>query len=190
MDSTLKSRLAIAALFVVGMSAAGFVSDATLPAPDDAVAADPAPAPAAVDAAAAAVPAGAVEAPAEVEGRGAAGSPAPSASDAAPADADEALDVLTGSASYYANSLAGNRTASGVRYDPRALIAAHRTLPFGTVLRVTNLDNDRSVRVRVVDRGPFVRGRIIDLSRRAAEQIGMIRAGHAPVRVDVLSYGT
>lgn len=112
--------------------------------------------------------------------------------DAGPARTDaaaKALETQTGSASFYANSLAGRKTASGEPYDPRELVAAHRTLPFGTVLRVTNLANDRSVTVRVVDRGPFARGRILDLSRRAAEQIGMIRRGHAPVKVEVLTYG-
>lgn len=99
------------------------------------------------------------------------------------------IEVLEGSASYYADALTGRRTASGERYDPRALIAAHRSLPFGTVLRVTNLENDRTVEVRVVDRGPFARGRVLDLSRRAAERIDMIRAGHVRVRIEVLEYG-
>jgi rare lipoprotein A len=106
-----------------------------------------------------------------------------------PSGGSEVLDVLTGVASFYANSLAGRRTASGERYDPRALVAAHRQLPFGTRLRVTNPANDRSVEVRVIDRGPFTRGRVLDLSRRAAEDLGMIRRGHAPVRIEVLSYG-
>lgn len=100
----------------------------------------------------------------------------------------EPLLVLEGSASWYSDALAGRRTASGEPYDPTELIAAHRALPFGTRLRVTNLANDRSVEVRVIDRGPFVAGRMLDLSRSAAERIGMIRAGHAPVRVEVLEY--
>jgi rare lipoprotein A len=94
--------------------------------------------------------------------------------------------TLTGSASFYASSLAGRRTASGVRYDPRAMVAAHRTLPFGTVVRVTNERNGRSVVVRVVDRGPFVRGRVIDLSRAAAEELDFIRRGHVNVTIEVL----
>ena len=102
---------------------------------------------------------------------------------------EEALLVLEGSASWYADALAGRRTASGEPYDPSDLIAAHRALPFGTRLRVTNLANDRSVEVRVIDRGPFVAGRILDLSRSAAEEIGIIRAGHGRVRVEVLEYG-
>ncbi len=96
--------------------------------------------------------------------------------------------MLEGSASWYSDALAGRRTASGEPYDPTELIAAHRALPFGTRLRVTNLANDRSVEVRVVDRGPFVEGRMLDLSRSAAEKIGIIRAGHARVRVEVLEY--
>ncbi|MNP62949.1 RlpA-like protein precursor [compost metagenome] len=92
----------------------------------------------------------------------------------------------TGKASYYGKRHAGKRTASGERYDPGALTAAHRSLPFGTRVRVTNLDNDRSVVVRINDRGPFVRGRIIDISRRAADAIGMVRSGVAPVRVQSL----
>ncbi|MBN1770185.1 MAG: septal ring lytic transglycosylase RlpA family protein [Deltaproteobacteria bacterium] len=92
-----------------------------------------------------------------------------------------------GKATYYSDSLAGNSTASGEPYDPRALTAAHRTLPFGTRVRVTRLDNDLSVEVRINDRGPFGRrDRIIDLSRAAAEQLEMIRAGVVRVRLEVL----
>jgi rare lipoprotein A len=104
--------------------------------------------------------------------------------------AGDALLVVEGSASWYSDALAGRRTASGEPYDPRELIAAHRALPFGTRLRVTNLSNDRTVEVRVIDRGPFVAGRILDLSRSAAEQIGIVRVGHARVRVEVLEYGS
>ena len=109
---------------------------------------------------------------------------------AAPAPTPEAaLLVLEGSASWYSDALAGRRTASGEPYDPAELIAAHRALPFGTRLRVTNLENERSVEVRVIDRGPFIAGRILDLSRSAAEEIGIVRAGHGRVRVEVLEYG-
>lgn len=97
--------------------------------------------------------------------------------------------VLLGKASYYANSLAGNKTASGERYDPRALTAAHRSLPFGTMVRVTRVDTGGSVVVRVTDRGPFAgadEGRIIDLSRAAAEKLEMLRAGVVDVRVEVI----
>lgn len=95
--------------------------------------------------------------------------------------------VQEGQASYYSDALAGNSTASGEPYDPAALTAAHRTLPFGTRVRVTRLDKDLSVEVRINDRGPFGRrGRIIDLSRAAAERLEMIRAGVVRVRVEVL----
>ena len=104
-------------------------------------------------------------------------------------DVPEPLLVMEGGASWYSDALAGRRTASGEPYDPGALIAAHRALPFGTLLRVTNLANGRSVEVRVIDRGPFIAGRIVDLSRVAAEEIGILRAGHGRVRVEVLEYG-
>lgn len=92
----------------------------------------------------------------------------------------------TGKASYYGDRHHGQQTASGERFDQRGLTAAHRTLPFGTRVRVINLDNGRSVVVRINDRGPFVRGRIIDLSRAAAERLDMLRAGVVPVRVERL----
>ena len=83
-----------------------------------------------------------------------------------------------GRASWYAlHSL----TASGERMNPAELTAAHRSLPFGTRLKVTNQRNGKSVVVRVNDRGPFIKGRMLDLSRAAAQQIGMIKAGHVPV---------
>jgi rare lipoprotein A len=89
-----------------------------------------------------------------------------------------------GNATYYANSLAGRRTASGERYDPRALTAAHKTLAFGTMVKVIRVDDGREVVVRINDRGPFAGDdRVIDLSRAAAEQLGMIRDGVVPVRV-------
>jgi rare lipoprotein A len=101
-----------------------------------------------------------------------------------------ALETVVGTASYYSDRLHNRRTASGVPYDRNAWVAAHRSYPFGTVLRVTNLENGRTVTVQVVDRGPFVRGRILDLSRRAAEELGFIRQGLARVRVEVLEWGT
>jgi rare lipoprotein A len=95
--------------------------------------------------------------------------------------------VLRGEASYYASSLAGRRTASGQRYDPRRMTAAHRKLPFGTKLRVTRVDTGKTVVVTVNDRGPFGRRRrILDLSRAAAEKLGMIRRGVVEVRAEVL----
>jgi rare lipoprotein A len=112
----------------------------------------------------------------------------PAAAGRAPATGDEApLEVLRGRASYYADSLAGNPTASGERYDPAALTAASRDLPFGTRVRVIREDTGASVVVRVNDRGPFGdRSRILDLSRAAAERLDMIRAGVVDVRVEVL----
>lgn len=91
-----------------------------------------------------------------------------------------------GGASFYGNEFHGRRTASGERFSNAALTAAHRTLPFGTWVRVTRLDTGDTVIVRINDRGPFIRGRIIDLSRRAAEDIRMISRGVARVRVDVI----
>lgn len=99
-----------------------------------------------------------------------------------------ARDVQEGFASYYANSLAGNRTANGERYDPRQLTAAHRKLPFGTRLRVTRTDvSSPVVCVTVNDRGPYAgRRRVLDLSRRGAEAIDMIADGVVPVRIEIL----
>lgn len=91
--------------------------------------------------------------------------------------------AMSGMASYYWQ---GQQVASGGRFNPNALTAAHKTLPFGTKVRVTNLNNGRSVTVTINDRGPFVRGRIIDLSRRAAGEIGMTGAGVARVAVNVV----
>ncbi len=93
-----------------------------------------------------------------------------------------------GKASYYADSLAGRSTASGEPYAPQMFTAAHLEWPFGTVVDVTRRDTGATARVRINDRGPFAgRDRIIDLSRRAAEQIGMIRAGVVDVELRVIS---
>lgn len=94
-------------------------------------------------------------------------------------------DVEEGVATWYGHPYHGRRASNGEIYDMDKLTAAHRTLPFGTIVRVVNLANDRSVDVRIIDRGPFVNGRIIDLSRAAARQIGMIGTGMARVRVTV-----
>jgi rare lipoprotein A len=91
----------------------------------------------------------------------------------------------SGMASYY-GSESGSQTASGARFNPNAMTAAHRTLPFGTKVRVTNKNNGRSVVVTINDRGPFIRGRIIDLSTAAAGVIGMKGAGVARVTVERL----
>lgn len=96
-------------------------------------------------------------------------------------------DVLQGKATYYGDSLAGHKTANGDRYDPKAFTAAHRTLPFNTIVRVVREDTQRYVYVRINDRGPFGNAqRIIDLSKIAAERLGMLRAGVVKVRVEVL----
>jgi len=97
-----------------------------------------------------------------------------------------AADVQEGEASYYADSLNGNKTASGELYDKNALSAAHPTLPFGTKVRVTYLETGQSVVVVINDRGPYAKGRIIDLSAAAARQIGLIDAGHGRVRLEVI----
>jgi rare lipoprotein A len=100
------------------------------------------------------------------------------------------LATLEGEASYYGDSLAGHATASGEPYLPHAFTAAHRHLPLGTILRVTRRDGSRSVYVRVNDRGPYGSSRrILDLSRAAAEQLGMLRAGVLEVRAEVVAYG-
>jgi rare lipoprotein A len=93
----------------------------------------------------------------------------------------------TGLASWYGGKFQGRRTASGEIFDTRLLTAAHRSLPFGARVLVTNLANGRSVTVRINDRGPFVAGRVIDLSLAAARAIGLAGRGLAPVRLEVLS---
>ena len=94
---------------------------------------------------------------------------------------------VTGMASWYGPGFHGRLSASGERFNQNAMTAAHRTLPFGTRVKVTNVNNGRSVVVRINDRGPFIRGRVIDLSAAAARQLGMINSGVAPVRIDILN---
>lgn len=96
------------------------------------------------------------------------------------------LHTMTGIASFYGKEFHGRKTASGETFDMNAVTAAHRTLPFGTQVRVTHLDSGRSVTVRINDRGPFVKGRIIDLSQAAARAIGLDGVGQ--VRLEVLQY--
>ena len=103
----------------------------------------------------------------------------------APAPIAGAIEV--GIASWYGHPYHGRRAANGEVYDMRKLTAAHRTLPFGTWVRVQNLSNNKSVEVRITDRGPFIRGRIIDLSRAAARKIEMIGPGTAKVRLEIIS---
>ncbi len=97
-----------------------------------------------------------------------------------------AQQTYRGGASWYGPGFHGRLTANGETFNSNHLTAAHRTLPFGTKLRVTNLNNGRSVVVRVNDRGPFIKGRIIDLSAAAARRIKMIDSGVASVRVEVM----
>ncbi|MBC7721826.1 MAG: septal ring lytic transglycosylase RlpA family protein [Pedobacter sp.] len=89
----------------------------------------------------------------------------------------------TGYASYYADNLNGHSTASGEAYNSSKMTAAHKKIPFGTIVTVTNLSTGKQVTVRVNDRGPFVSGRIIDLSKAAAKQIGMVGAGIVKVKI-------
>jgi len=118
---------------------------------------------------------------------------------AEPALPDHAVDITTiepaepegtpigpGIASYYGRRFHGRPTASGEAFDMHDFTAAHKTLPFGSRVRVTNTRNGASVVVRINDRGPFVRGRHIDLSRAAAEEIGIVRAGHGRVELELL----
>ena len=92
-----------------------------------------------------------------------------------------------GKASWYGDKEHGNRSASGEIFNRYAYTAAHKELPFGTVVRVTNLENRKQVEVRINDRGPYVKGRVIDLSYAAAKSIGLVRSGVAKVKIEVLS---
>jgi rare lipoprotein A len=105
------------------------------------------------------------------------------------AHADEKMEVLqtiTGSASWYGGKFHGRTTANGERYNMHEMTAAHKTLPFGTKVRVINERNGKAVVVRINDRGPFVGKRVIDLSRGAAQAVGMIDQGVARVKLEVL----
>ena len=97
--------------------------------------------------------------------------------------------VQTGKASFYADKFEGNPTASGEKYRHSKLTAAHKTLPFGTRVRVTNLSNNESVEVVINDRGPYVENRIIDLSKSAAEKLGFVNQGLADIRLEVIDAG-
>jgi len=97
--------------------------------------------------------------------------------------------VQTGKASFYADKFEGSSTASGEKYKHSKLTAAHKSLPFGTKVRVTNLANNQSVEVIINDRGPYVDGRIIDVSKSAAEQLGFVNQGLAEVKLEVIDPG-
>lgn len=104
-----------------------------------------------------------------------------------PAGHARSVKAVYGIASWYGRDFHGRKTASGEIYNMRAHTAAHKTLPFGTVVRVTNLKNGRRTTVRINDRGPFVAGRIIDLSYRAARDIGILETGVQKVRMEIVS---
>lgn len=106
-----------------------------------------------------------------------------------PTPTGKVLLTLEGVASYYADQYHGRLTSNGETYDMNDLTAAHRTFPFGSKVRVTNLENKKNVVVRINDRGPFVEGRIIDLSLAAAKELDLVRPGTARVRLEVLEWG-
>ncbi len=99
----------------------------------------------------------------------------------------EAKDNFVGIASYYADMFVGKLTANGEIYTHDKMTCAHKTLPFGTKLKVTNLKNERSVIVTVNDRGPYVKGRVVDLTKEAAKKIDMVRSGIVEVKVEILN---
>lgn len=94
---------------------------------------------------------------------------------------------FTGIASWYGPGFNGRKTASGERFNMHKLTAAHKTLPFGTVLEITNPENNKSITVKVNDRGPFIKGRVLDLSYAAAKAIGILGAGHGVVAARVVT---
>ncbi|GAM62399.1 rare lipoprotein A precursor [Vibrio ishigakensis] len=93
---------------------------------------------------------------------------------------------LVGQASWYGSKFHGKLTASGEKYNMRALTAAHKTLPFGTIVKVTNTETNKSVQVKINDRGPYAKNRVIDLSQRAFEQVGDTNKGLISVRIDII----
>lgn len=101
----------------------------------------------------------------------------------------DVLLSLDGVASYYADEFHGRQTSNGEIFDMNGISAAHRTFPFGTIVRVTNLENNRQIVVRINDRGPFVDGRMIDLSLGAAKELEMISKGTAKVKLEVIEWG-
>ena len=119
--------------------------------------------------------------------------PAPAPTPRTSSAGGRALDVREGLASYYADWFNGRTTASGTIFSNNELVAAHPSYPFGSLVRVVNLRNKRSIDLRIVDRGPAAapqaRGVIIDISRAAAERLGFITAGRTRVRVEVLRWG-
>jgi len=98
----------------------------------------------------------------------------------------EVVTVMYGKASYYGSEFDGRSTANGETFSNKEYTAAHKSLPFGSLVKVTNLANNKTVIVRINDRGPYVAGRVIDLSRKAAEDLDMIRAGVIDVKIELL----
>ena len=99
------------------------------------------------------------------------------------------LKTQNGTATYYSNRLHGRTTASGIKFNQNSLVAAHHSWPFGTVVRVINRENKRTVQVRIVDRIPRRTSAIIDVSRKAARKLNFLREGRIPVRLEVLKWG-
>ncbi len=99
------------------------------------------------------------------------------------------LQTLTGTASWYGPKFHGNKTANGEIYNMNKISAAHKEYPFGTWIRVTNSKNNRILIVRINDRGPFIKGRVLDLSRKAAEELDFLVDGLAKVKIEVLQWG-
>jgi rare lipoprotein A len=108
----------------------------------------------------------------------------PAASAPKPGSPSGKMRTETGVASYYHDKFTGRATANGEKYQPQQLTAAHRTLPFGTQVKVTNLSNGKTVTVRINDRGPHTKGRILDLSKKAAQNLDMMRSGTAKVKLE------
>ena len=165
----------------LGLSGCAARSDTPTPAPTKPTPASPAPVPAPP------TPAPTSPAPASPA------TPTPATPTPAPANPAAIVELREGLASYYGPGFQGRTTASGATFDSRAMVAAHPSYPFGTLVRVTNLRNGRAVELRILDRGPASgprsAGVIIDVSEGAAERLGFIRQGRTRVRLEVLRWG-
>jgi rare lipoprotein A len=179
-----------AIVVLCAVTAAGCASRAAAPAPSPA----PAPVPEAAPAPAPTPGPAPTPAIAPIPATASTPPPAPAPAPRVPSASGRALDVREGLASYYADWFNGRKTASGTIFSNNDLVAAHPSYPFGSLVRVVNLRNKRSIDLRIVDRGPAAapqaRGVIIDISRAAAERLGFITAGRVPVRVEVLKWGS
>lgn len=191
MPSSTRRRLALLAAATAGLTAAGGIATAVGPDPDrtatDVVAA------ATSEVTPAELPTTHAQSPTpsaepSPDPRPAAEPRATATPEPAPSSAEPSVvRTWSGTASWYGPGFAGNRTANGERFDPGALTAAHKELAFGSRVRVTFVPTGRSVVVRINDRGPFVAGREIDLSRAAAETVGLRGSGHGPVTLELLA---